>query len=176
MNCSLQSNQQCWGESHVFNHLQLTQLILQQQKEAENFKYTLHCVSSVKVYMILPQYLQFTVRIFQYSREQIHWISYFIPRQIQLSQVWGVKFQSWSQSSTTFICETTITQPVVHNDTLFTSSLSHIISYLFSIESIINFNFFWWISGLLQGLILKNIYIYIFTSNMKAAAICTTCK
>ena len=33
----------------MFNHLQLNQLNSQQQKEAEHFKYTLHCDSCVRV-------------------------------------------------------------------------------------------------------------------------------
>ncbi len=73
--------------------------------------------------MILPQYLQFTVRILQYRTETLHTqISYFIPRQSQFFQVWGVWSQSWRQSSTTFICDATIPQPVENNDTLFTLS------------------------------------------------------
>ncbi len=88
-------------------------------------------VHALHVWLVinLLQFLQFTVRIFKSSREQLHTrISYFIPRQIQFFQVFRVWSQSWSQSSTTLICDTTTPQPA-NNDTLFTLS-DQIIMYL----------------------------------------------
>ena len=79
---------------------------------------------AVRDCLFVPESVQSPLWTLPSSRQELHsWLSWMIVAQVQLSQMGGVRSQSWGQRRTAFLCDQTAWQPGnVHHITHISSS------------------------------------------------------